>query len=372
MTEPDDIVRRAQEIQARAERIAEDAGDTEALQDELDRLDEALRELDEEQLRLDDELRERGESTTRGPDPRSDRPAWADTVADMIADVSDRIASIGGSGWPWRASETVERSVDTDGARPVVIDNRAGSIKVEPGPPGVVTVSADLFARSADLLEEIDVTATGEGNAIVIRSDWPEPNRGRRVRMRVTVPPSTTVSAETSGGAVTVEDIHGPATLRTRGGAIATRGTNDSVDAQTSGGAVTIRDHVGSARAVTKGGAVRVGGVLSGGVEATTKGGSIAVDGCERATVSASTSGGSIRVRGRLVGDNHIRTAGGSITLSVPSDNQLHVEAKGNSASSDFVELDAHRGRVHGTLGDGTDGSVEVRTSGGSVSVKKT
>src|SRR4051812_32936846 len=54
MTEPDDanaddITRRAQEIKARAERITEDVTDSEALRDELDRLDEALRQLDDEQ-----------------------------------------------------------------------------------------------------------------------------------------------------------------------------------------------------------------------------------------------------------------------------------------------------------------------------------
>jgi hypothetical protein len=39
MTEADDIARRAHEIKARAERIADDATDSAALRDELDRLD---------------------------------------------------------------------------------------------------------------------------------------------------------------------------------------------------------------------------------------------------------------------------------------------------------------------------------------------
>jgi DUF4097 and DUF4098 domain-containing protein YvlB len=112
--------------------------------------------------------------------------------------------------------------------------------------------------------------------------------------------------------------------------------------------------------------------VLAGNVEATTAGGSIQIDGADRATVIASTSGGSIRIRGRLAGHSRVRTAGGSVSVAIPSDNQLHVDAKGTSCSCDFAELEAKRGRIHGTLGDGSDGTIELRTSGGSVGLSKT
>ena len=119
------------------------------------------------------------------------------------------------------------------------------------------------------------------------------------------------------------------------------------------------------------GGSVHVGGVLRGAVDASTAGGSIRIEGAEGATVSASTSGGSIDVRGRLSGYSRIRTAGGSVSVTIPPDSQLHVDGKGSSSSSDFADLEVARGRITGTLGDGHEGTVEFRTSGGSVSLRK-
>ena len=67
-----------------------------------------------------------------------------------------------------------------------------------------------------------------------------------------------------------------------------------------------------------------------------------------------------------------MRTSGGSVTVSIPSDSQVHVDAKGTTSSCDFPDLDAQRGRIRGTLGDGSDGTIELRTSGGSVTLAKT
>jgi DUF4097 and DUF4098 domain-containing protein YvlB len=120
------------------------------------------------------------------------------------------------------------------------------------------------------------------------------------------------------------------------------------------------------------GGSVQLTGVLTGNVEASTAGGSIHIEGADRATVVASTSGGSIRVRGRLSGHSRIRTSGGSVSVSIPSDSQVHIDGKGTNASSDFSELETQRGRIHGTLGDGSEGTIEFRTSGGSVTLAKT
>ena len=178
MTDADDIARRAREIGARAERIAEDSSDAEALREELDRLDAELAQLDEEQRRLDDELRDRGDQPTTEPVQSSSRPAWAETVFDLVSDVTERISALGSSGWPWRSSETIERTVAIDAVTPVVIENRAGSIKVQTGDVNVVKVSAELFAPSAHLLEEMAVTAELEGSQVMIRCDWPEHRRG--------------------------------------------------------------------------------------------------------------------------------------------------------------------------------------------------
>ena len=376
MTDADDVAARAREIGERAAQIAGDADDSQALREELDRLDTELAQLDEERKRLDEELRDRSDAAPGGSDEEhehgNDRPAWTETLVDLVSDVTERITALGAGGWPWRSSDTVERTVATDGTLPLVIENRAGSINVRPGDAGEVKVSAELFAPSSHLLDEMTLTAEREGDEIVVRTQWPETRRGRRARLTVLVPSGTSVRASTLGGSVTVKDTHGNATATTKGGSVTISGTSGEADARTMGGSVRIADHIGSAHAATSGGSVHVGGHLTSKVEATTAGGSIHVEGVDRATVDASTSGGSIRVRGRLTGHSHIRTAGGSVTVSIPSDSQVHVDAKGSNANSDFAQLDVSRGRLTGTLGDGSDGTIEMRTSGGSVTLSKT
>jgi DUF4097 and DUF4098 domain-containing protein YvlB len=169
-----------------------------------------------------------------------------------------------------------------------------------------------------------------------------------------------------------MKQTHGPATASTKGGSIKIVGANGDVDAHTAGGSIRVDDHTGPVRAATSGGSVHLAGVLTGDVEAKTAGGSVEIDGADHATVVAATSGGSVRVRGRLVGHSRLRTAGGSVTVSIPSDSQVHIDGKGSSASCDFADLDTDRGSIRGTLGDGSEGTIEFRTTAGSVTLAKT
>jgi hypothetical protein len=372
MSDAEDIARRASDISARAARLAEDASDSAALREELDRLDAELARLDAEQQRLDEELREHGTSDANADSTRGHRPEWAERLADIVSDVTERVSSLGGGGWPWNSSETEHRTVPVEGPTDVVVENRSGSVKVVAGAHDTVEVDAELFAPTAALIDEMMLTAAREGDQVVVRCQWPETRRGRRARLTVTVPPGSSVRASSAGGSISVDDTHGPASVATKGGSVSTSGTSGSVDARTAGGSVRVGDHTGDIHASTMGGSVHLGGVLSGTIEATTAGGSVHVDGVDRGTVVASTSGGSINVRGRLVGHSRIRTAGGSVTVSIPGDSQVHIDGKGTGASSDFDELQCSRGRIEGTLGDGHEGTIEFRTSGGNVSLKKT
>lgn len=372
MTDADDIVRRARDISARAAQIADGATESQALRDELDHLDAELARLDEERTRLDEELREGADDTLPSGERTSERPPWTETLADVLSDVGERITALGAGGWPWRSNETVDRSVATDGATPVVIENRVGAVKVQTGAIDEVTVSAELFAPSHASLDEMTVTAEREGDAVVVRTDWPEQRRGRRARLTVTVPAGSEVRARTAAGSIAVKDTHAGVTARTKGGSIMVSGAEGTVDAHTAGGSIRVGDHVGAVHAETSAGSVHLSGHLTGTVEATTAGGSIHIEGVERAPVVATTAGGSIRVRGRLTGDSHIRTSGGSVDVGIPSDSQVRVDGKGTNASCDFAELHVSRGRIEGRLGDGTEGSIELRTSGGSVTLSKT
>lgn len=369
MTESDDLARRAQEIAARAARLAEDANDSDALRDELDRLDRELASLEEEQQRLDAELGARGEeaATDAGRRPRT---GWFDVVDDVLATVRRFGGRAGAVGW--RATDTIERSVAVDGPVPVVVKSMAGSVNVQAGQGGVVQATAERFAASRAVLDDIALDVRHEDGRVLVDCSWPEPRRGRSVRLTVHVPEGSPIEADTLGGAVRVRGTRGPAALTTKGGSVSAEQTTGALTLRTSGGGVHAEDHDGAVDASTMGGSIHLQGRLTGTVAARTMGGSVFIDGVDHAQVNVSTAGGSIRVRGALRGTSSIRTAGGSVALTIPGDNHLQVDGKGSNVSSDFPELHLARNRVHGVLGDGSDGSVDLRTSGGAVSVNKT
>jgi hypothetical protein len=368
MSNEDDLVARARQIAERAQRLADDATDSDELRVELDRLDKELADLDAEQRRLDAEMADR---TSGGPASEPSEPShgWDDLLSGLMA-LGERLGDIG-SRFRWRSSDTVERTVPVEGPTPVLIESRAGPIDVRAGDSDCVEVVAERFAPTTGALEEIEVTALLEDGRVVVRCDWEPGHRGRWVRRAVRVPPTSPVTASTRGGEIKVTDTAGPASLTTVGGALRVDGTEGRVEAQTAGGSITVNRHDGAVEASTSGGSIRLGGRLVEHVHARTMGGSIIVEGIDGAACEVTTAGGSIKVRGRIVGDSSVKTSGGSIAVTLPADSNLAVDAKATSARSDFPELEGRLGRLQGTLGDGTDGTLKVRTSGGALSLHK-
>jgi putative adhesin len=371
MSELDDLEQRARDIAARADRIAGEAKDDAELREELERLDLELRQLEDELRHLDDEFGSPRADHAHEPRQQTSRPSWMDTLSGLLSGVAEQVAAFGGADWGWRASGTITRTVPVDGPRSVVIENRTGAVQILAGEDHEVSVSAERLAWNPALLDEMRVTAEDDGSQVIVRCDWTGPSKGRSARLNVAVPVGSSVSATTAGGSVSTRATQGPAVLRTSGGSITAYDTSGRIEARTAGGGIRIENHTGAVSATTMGGSVSVSGKLAGHVEARTAGGSIDINGADRASVQASTSGGSIRVTGRLVGQNRLRTAGGSISVGIPPDSQLRVDGKGTNAVCDFPELQSVRGRIEGTIGDGSDGEIEVRTAGGTVSLTK-
>ena len=368
MSNEDDLVARAREIAERAQRLVDDAGDREELRAELDRLDQELASLDAEQRRLDAAMADRTSADTPSDDS-VETHGWEDLLSGLVA-LGERLGDIG-SRFRWRATDTVERTVPVDGPTAVLIESRAGPIEVRAGDGDRVQVVAERFAPTTGALEEIEVTALLEDGRVVVRCDWIPGHRGRWVRLSVRVPSTSPVTASTRGGEIKVRDTGGSATVTTVGGSLHVDGTAGQVVAQTKGGSVHVNRHDGPAEVSTSGGSIHVSGRLVQHVLARTMGGSISVEGVDGAACEVTTAGGSIKVRGRVAGDSSVKTSGGSIAVTLPGDCNLTVNAKGSSVRSDFPELRAGRGELHGVLGDGTDGTLNLRTSGGSVTVSK-
>jgi hypothetical protein len=225
----------------------------------------------------------------------------------------------------------------------IAVESDGGSVQVEPGPAGVVTVVAQRRAGDDAAARALPVTITLDGNTVHIKyrraQKWGSHNES--VDFHVTAPRDSKVTASTGGGSVAVSGMAG-------GG----------VDVTTGGGSVAVADVEGKI-------SVHTGG---GGIEMQHVGG----------TVDATTGGGSVSVKGALHGKNVVETGGGSIRVVIPGDSKLDVDAStgGGGAHNDFgLATDGDkwgppRG-FHGKIGDGSGGSLELHTGGGSISLSR-
>jgi len=167
-----------------------------------------------------------------------------------------------------------------------------------------------------------------------------------------------TLTATTSGGAIHVSECEGPLKVRTSGGGIDVTGGSGSLDGETSGGPVTVKDFRGPARLESSGGGLTIENVAG--------------------KVDGSTSGGSISARfsSPLSDEVKLETSGGGVTLRVPDSSAFDLDAatSGGSVASDLpvsVVGKVNHSHLKGPVNGGGK-PVHLRTSGGSIHIKKT
>jgi hypothetical protein len=379
----EELAARARELAARAERLSHDAADAAQSEETLAQLERQLADLDAEERKLDAEFAElHAEDDDRDADEPPAGPrledvltGWADRLAERMETIGDRIGDAMISAFGTRGfgtfgatADRIEREVATEGALPVTIENFAGKVVVRAGGTDRVHAEAARHAWTDADRDDIQLDVTRDGRGVHVRCHVSRPDRHRWASLEVAVPPGSPTEIRTRSGSIRSEDVGGAVDAETRGGAIRVEGAVGRATLATMGGAVAVSRHEGPVRARTKGGSVKLSGHLTDEVEAETVGGSVHVEGVDGA-VRAQTLGGSVHVSGRVRGDSSLSTVGGSVVLGITADSNLRVEASGTSASTDVAGLRAQRGRIEGAIGSGAEGTVRLRTSGGSVRV---
>ncbi len=391
----EELAARARELAARAAEMSQQAANAAESEGELATLERELADLDAEERKLDAEFtalldEDVGNDSEDARDPldaddaartREERlTSWADRLAEHMDTLGDRLTdafnaafssgSFAGFASAGRRGDTVEREVAVGGPLPVTIENAAGKVVVRTGDGDTVRVVAER--RGAAVAERgdaaVDVVFDEHGVRVTCEAAHGFPFGHGWVNLDVSVPHTSTVVARTSGGPVVVERVGGLVTASTKGGAIRVAGAVGRADLDTLGGSIVVSDHDGPVHAHTLGGAVKLTGRLTDEVTADTAGGSISVFGVD-GVVRAKTSGGSVRASGRFRGESSLTTQGGSVSAKIEPGSNVRVEGRGNSASTDFVALRVSKGRIEGTLGDGSDGTLTLRTTAGSVRV---
>ena len=233
----------------------------------------------------------------------------------------------------------VRRTFNVAPGGTLYLETDVGSVHVVPGAGGV-TVSVKRRARSQRELDRVHLSMEQQGNDVHVRNEvestskWFSWGNDLDMSFDVTVPSHYNVELKTSGGDVSVGDLHGFVKARTSGGGMRMAHIDGPVDAHTSGGDVHLDGASGNASLHTSGGSVVAGDVagnleikssggsleahrVGGSLYARTSGGSITI-GDARGAIDAETSGGSIRasLSAQPRGDSRLSTSGGSITVA--------------------------------------------------------
>ncbi len=222
----------------------------------------------------------------------------------------------------------------------IIVDSSGGGVEFTAGPADAVHVDIERKAETEELARKLDVQLKQEGNTIRIKFDhknsgWHE---NASVNFKISAPADARLEIDTGGGGVSARGFSGGIKVETGGGSIDIDDCSATVSLRSGGGGIEVRHMHG--------------------------------------TVDVSTGGGSVRVEGALAGKNRVETGGGSIHVAVPASSKLAVDAStgGGSAHNDFGlagDGERHSGRFHGNIGDGTAGSLEIRTGGGSINLAR-
>jgi DUF4097 and DUF4098 domain-containing protein YvlB len=373
------LAARARELAERAEQVSRQAADAAESEETLAQLERDLADLDEEERRLDEEftsLLAEGDTAERDNTHRGERredsmSGWADRLSERMESIGARITEAVTSALaatPFGVSDKVERDVTVDGPLPVSVDSFAGKITVRAGDGNRVHVVAERHGWTDADRDAIVVDVDRDEQGVHVRARTASTHGHRWVSLEVEVPTASPLTISTLGGAIRVERVGGPVTATTRGGSIRVDGAVGLASLDTLGGSIMLGEHRGPVRVRTKGGSLKLTGALTGDVDAETMGGSVRIEGVD-GTVRAQTMGGSVHVSGRFSGECSLSTVGGSVSVGLAAGSNVKVDATGSSSSTDVPGLQATRGRIDGTVGDGSDGSLTLRTSGGSVRV---
>jgi DUF4097 and DUF4098 domain-containing protein YvlB len=303
--------------------------------------------------------------------------------------------------------EKIAKTFSASSGGNLMIDVGFGSIEVVASPDRT-EVSVDAWRKitrwnSTDeesYLKENPIEFSQDGNTVIVHapthmtwswfSGWRNRNEARYI---VRIPANFNATLKTSGGSITVSSVSGSVKVNTSGGSLHFANIHGPVDGHTSGGSIEAADCDSEIHLGTSGGGIEVTGG-SGALSGNTSGGSITVKSFN-GPVSVATSGGSItietiqgKIKGHtsggsvhaillapIPGDVDLSTSGGGITVTVAPDARLNLDAETSGGGVDCdlpltVQGKIGRSRVTGTVNGGGP-SVRLRTSGGSIHVRK-
>ncbi len=268
-----------------------------------------------------------------------------------------------------------------DGA--VSLENFNGGIEIFGWDQNSVEVNATKHAATKELLDALKIDVSAGSGSVRIRSIRPSASWHGNVGVQYTLHVPRHVQLDTvssSNGAIRVEQIDGPAHLKTSNGAIRVFQVHGEVEARTSNGGIEVRELDGNGNLHTSNGSIRAD-AAHGSFEAQTSNGGIEatlVDAATNWPVRVHSSNGRVELtlKGARLPDVRAGSSNSSVTLRLPeqANARVHASTSHSSITSDFPVLtggrEARRHEVDGTIGTGGP-MIELDTSNGSIKILK-
>jgi DUF4097 and DUF4098 domain-containing protein YvlB len=268
------------------------------------------------------------------------------------------------------ASET--HTFEVSGTPDVTLETFDGGIEVHTWDRPTIEVIVEKQAPDENLLQQIKVEPTQDGNKVAVRVRGPEHSHDGGIhigvvfspsaKLRVALPRTSTLDVRSSDGNLNVEDVSGTMSLRTSDGAIIGLRLTGDIRARTDDGSVRLREATGKVDVETLDGSVVVNGTLT--------------------HLRAKSGDGSVRVAAEsgsvLTEDWLIETGDGSVDVRLPEglDAEVDASTQDGTIRSTYRGLDVPRreatdrrkdGRqLRVTLGGGGK-TLRVRTGDGTI-----
>jgi hypothetical protein len=262
------------------------------------------------------------------------------------------------------------------------LTNTNGSVEITGWDRESIDVSGTKYAPEQSDLAAIQVKVNATGNNASVTTEIPQRSwhGSYGVRYRIRVPKKIRLGrAETTNGAVTVEDLEGGGRLRSTNGKLSLSRLVGDYDLETTNGSINLEDCSGVQNAETTNGSVR-GRIKQGSITARSTNGAIDLTfdrPMESKPIRVTTTNGSVTLALAEFHNNSVRakTRNGSVTLRLPSDTNAYLAAETSMAhaSSELTLTSVDEQSKHslrGKLGSGGP-EISASTSMGNIQVQR-
>ncbi|MCC6164350.1 MAG: DUF4097 family beta strand repeat protein [Acidobacteria bacterium] len=277
-----------------------------------------------------------------------------------------------------------ERSLTVGAAPTLEASTGSGNVTVRGGAGSTVLVKGTIEVRTgwnappnaADLARRLaanpPIVQTGDVVTVGNITDE-ETRRAVKVSYEITVPTTTTVTARSGSGNVSVAQVDGRIKANSGSGNVSVASAGNDIDARTGSGNVSVTDARRTASLSSGSGNIVATLSGQGDVKASTGSGNIRLTGVV-GLLSANTGSGNIGVDGTPTGDWKLSAASGDVKVRVPADRGFVVDASTASGSLDMgpaltLQGKIDRRRIQGTVRGGGP-TLRLSTASGNIAVQ--